>query len=98
MGDWMMTARKFRLGGGGASVARVGHLARAATSGLATRCAARFAMVAKAGGDRGMSTAEYAMGTLAACGFAALLYKVVTGTEIQEALSGLINKALTIAG
>ncbi|MDF5754869.1 DUF4244 domain-containing protein [Spongiactinospora sp. TRM90649] len=55
-------------------------------------------MVAKAGGDRGMSTAEYAMGTLAACGFAALLYKVVTGTEIQEALSGLINKALTIAG
>jgi hypothetical protein len=42
----------------------------------------------------GMSTAEYAVGTVAACAFAAVLYKVVTGGSIVTALGGLITKAL----
>ena len=45
-------------------------------------------------GDRGMSTAEYAVGTLAACGFAAVLYKVVTSGPVLQAMQGLIQRAL----
>ncbi|WP_238545429.1 MULTISPECIES: DUF4244 domain-containing protein [Streptomyces] len=41
-----------------------------------------------------MATAEYAMGTLAACAFAAVLYKVVTGGAVDEALRSMIGKAL----
>ncbi len=44
--------------------------------------------------ERGMSTAEYAVGTIAACAFAALLMKIVSGTEIAELLTGIISRAL----
>lgn len=44
--------------------------------------------------QRGMSTAEYAVGTIAACAFAALLFKVVSSTEVQEMLTSLIDRAL----
>ncbi|MEU8355629.1 DUF4244 domain-containing protein [Nonomuraea sp. NPDC048882] len=44
--------------------------------------------------ERGMSTAEYAVGTIAACAFAALLFKVVSSPEVQEMLTALINRAL----
>ncbi|MGW0810515.1 DUF4244 domain-containing protein [Nonomuraea sp. NPDC002799] len=44
--------------------------------------------------ERGMSTAEYAVGTIAACAFAALLFKVVSSPEVQELLTSLIDKAL----
>ncbi|MGW2364858.1 DUF4244 domain-containing protein [Streptomyces sp. NPDC001667] len=47
-----------------------------------------------AGGEAGMSTAEYAVGTLAACALAAVLYKVVTSGAVSAALQGLIQKAL----
>lgn len=46
-------------------------------------------------GDRGMSTAEYAVGTIAACGFAAVLYKVVTSGAVSAELQQLIEKALS---
>ena len=45
--------------------------------------------------DAGMTTAEYAVGTVAACGFAALLYKVVTSGAVSSALSALITRALS---
>lgn len=45
--------------------------------------------------DKGMSTAEYALGTIAAAAFAAILYKVVTGGSIPAALTALIERALT---
>ncbi|MEU5189510.1 DUF4244 domain-containing protein [Streptomyces klenkii] len=45
-------------------------------------------------GDAGMSTAEYAVGTLAACALAAVLYKVVTSGAVNAALQGLIGRAL----
>jgi Protein of unknown function (DUF4244) len=48
-------------------------------------------------GDSGMSTAEYAVGTVAACGFGGVLYKVVTSAAVMSALSGLIHRALNIA-
>jgi hypothetical protein len=44
--------------------------------------------------EAGMSTAEYAVGTVAACAFAAVLYKVVTGGSIVTALGRLITSAL----
>ncbi|MCF6472944.1 DUF4244 domain-containing protein [Nonomuraea sp. MG754425] len=44
--------------------------------------------------ERGMSTAEYAVGTIAACAFAALLFKVVSSSEVQEMLTSLIDRAL----
>ncbi|MBB5776374.1 DUF4244 domain-containing protein [Nonomuraea jabiensis] len=47
--------------------------------------------------ERGMSTAEYAVGTIAACAFAALLFKVVSSPEVQEMLKSLIDRALNTA-
>ncbi|MBT2478620.1 DUF4244 domain-containing protein [Streptomyces sp. ISL-94] len=48
------------------------------------------------GSDRGMSTSEYAMGTIAACAFAAVLYKVVTSEVVATALQSTIGKALDV--
>ncbi|MEU5834822.1 DUF4244 domain-containing protein [Streptomyces diacarni] len=45
-------------------------------------------------GDRGMSTAEYAIGTLAAVALAAVLYKVVNSGPVGEQLQQLIERAL----
>jgi hypothetical protein len=44
--------------------------------------------------DRGMTTAEYAVGTVAAVAFAAVLYKVVRSGTVQAALSSIIQSAL----
>ncbi|MBO2464181.1 DUF4244 domain-containing protein [Actinomadura sp. LCR2-06] len=49
-------------------------------------------------GDRGMSTAEYAVGTIAAAAFATLLYKIVNSPEVHTLLQGIIKKALQMAG
>jgi hypothetical protein len=46
------------------------------------------------GAEAGMSTAEYAVGTVAACAFAAVLYRVVTGDSIVTALDALVDRAL----
>jgi hypothetical protein len=48
----------------------------------------------RAAADRGMTTAEYAVGTLAAVAFAAVLYKVVRSDTVSSLLSGLIQSAL----
>lgn len=45
--------------------------------------------------DDGMSTAEYAIGTIAAAAFGAILYTVVTGDNIVNALTGIIDRALS---
>jgi hypothetical protein len=57
--------------------------------GLARRWAA-----VRATGEAGMSTAEYAVGTVAACAFAAVLYRVVTGGSIVTGLTDLVESAL----
>ncbi|GAA2126131.1 DUF4244 domain-containing protein [Glycomyces algeriensis] len=46
-------------------------------------------------GESGMSTAEYAVGTLAAVAFAGVLLKVLTSGPVQSALSDLIERALS---
>ncbi len=47
--------------------------------------------------EAGMTTAEYAVGTLAACAFAAVLIAVVRSGAVKSALTGLITSALAIA-
>jgi hypothetical protein len=46
--------------------------------------------------DAGMSTAEYAIGTIAAAALAAVLYSVVTGDSVLSALTGLVQRALSV--
>lgn len=44
--------------------------------------------------DAGMATAEYAIATLAACGFAGLLLVILRSDEVRTALLGIITRAL----
>lgn len=44
--------------------------------------------------EAGMTTAEYAVGTVAAVGFAVVLYKVVRSPAVSSALSGIVTSAL----
>ncbi|MFN8034176.1 MAG: DUF4244 domain-containing protein [Mycobacterium sp.] len=44
--------------------------------------------------ESGMSTVEYAVGTVAAAAFGAILYSVVTGDSIVSALTNIIGRAL----
>ncbi|MEU8915979.1 DUF4244 domain-containing protein [Streptomyces sp. Je 1-4] len=46
--------------------------------------------------DRGMTTAEYAVGTLAACALAAVLYKVVTSGPVQALLRSTLERAINV--
>jgi len=44
-----------------------------------------------------MTTAEYAVGTVAACGFAGVLFKVVTSDSVVRLLSDIVRRALTLS-
>lgn len=48
-------------------------------------------------GEQGMSTAEYAIGTIAAAAFAAVLYTIVTGDSVVSALTALVQRALSVS-
>jgi hypothetical protein len=54
----------------------------------------RARVVLLAAEESGMSTVEYAIGTVAAAAFAAILYTVVTGDSIVTALTNIIARAL----
>ncbi len=43
--------------------------------------------------DAGMTTAEYAVGTVAACGFGGVLYKVITSGAVRELVTSVISRA-----
>jgi len=45
-------------------------------------------------GDEGMTVAEYAVGTVAACGFGSVLYKILTSTEVIKLVTDVISHAL----
>jgi hypothetical protein len=55
----------------------------------------RLIQALKQQGDIGMTTAEYAVGTVAACGFGTLLYKIVTSDTVAHLVEGLITRALS---
>jgi hypothetical protein len=56
--------------------------------------ALRTKMVLLVADEAGMSTVEYAIGTIAAAAFGAILYTVVTGDSIVSALTNIISRAL----
>ena len=43
----------------------------------------------------GMTTAEYAVGLIAAVAFAGILYKVVTSGTVTSALTAIVKRALS---
>jgi Protein of unknown function (DUF4244) len=45
-----------------------------------------------------MTTAEYAIGTIAAASFAALLIKLLTSEQVRDMLLRVIKSALSLAG
>ena len=45
--------------------------------------------------DDGMTTAEYAVGIIAAVAFAGILYKVVTSGTVLTALTSIVKRALS---
>lgn len=47
--------------------------------------------------DDGMTTAEYAVGTVAACGFGAVLYKLLTSDSVVKMLKDIIERALSVS-
>ncbi|TYK50783.1 DUF4244 domain-containing protein [Actinomadura decatromicini] len=48
--------------------------------------------------DRGMTTAEYAVGTLAATALAGGLFEIVTSTKVKGLLLHVVERALRLAG
>jgi len=48
-------------------------------------------------GDAGMTTAEYAVGTVAACGFSGVLYKVITSPQVLELVTSVLSRAFRLA-
>lgn len=49
------------------------------------------------GREAGMTTAEYAVGTVAACGFGGILFKLLTSDSVVKMLKDILERALTIA-
>ena len=45
--------------------------------------------------EDGMTTAEYAVGLIAAVAFAGILYKVVTSGTVTAALTAIVKRALS---
>lgn len=73
----------------------MGGMRRGRMSGWLWRPVRRWARaVRSARRDAGMVSAEYAVGLIAAVGFAGILYQVVTSDVVQSALQSLVAKAL----
>lgn len=66
-----------------------------ATSRRTRAAMARRWQAVLANAERGMSTAEYAVGTIAAVAFAAVLIAVVRSDTVRAALAGIISSALS---
>jgi hypothetical protein len=47
-----------------------------------------------AGDEAGMTTAEYAVGTIATCGMGGLLYKLLTSDTVLDLLTSLFRSAV----
>jgi len=48
--------------------------------------------------DEGAATAEYAIATMAAVGFAGLLVVIMRSDEVRQILTDLVRSALTFTG
>jgi RsiW-degrading membrane proteinase PrsW (M82 family) len=61
---------------------------------LLRRIAQRAKGIRVAAHDFGMTTAEYAVGTVAAVAFAVVLYKIVRSDAVSATLSDIVQSAL----
>ena len=48
-------------------------------------------------GDEGMATAEYAVATVAACGFGGVLIKLLSSESVTQLLLKAVTKAFSLA-
>ncbi|SEB95307.1 Protein of unknown function [Paramicrobacterium humi] len=62
-----------------------------------TRARAR-ALLNRLADDEGAATAEYAIATMAAVGFAGLLVVIMKSDEVRGILTDLVRRALTVDG
>ena len=54
------------------------------------------ALITKFGNDeQGMTTAEYAVGTVAAAGLGGVLLKMLTGPEVQDLIWKIVQQAFS---
>ena len=60
------------------------------------RAAVRFQEIQAGDREAGMTTAEYAVGTVAACGFSGVLYKVITSPQVLELITGVLGRAFKL--
>jgi hypothetical protein len=63
-------------------------------TGMLRRAARRLRARVSTAIDAGMTTAEYAVGTVAAVAFAVVLYKIVRSDAVSSALSSVVQHAL----
>ncbi|AMB59386.1 DUF4244 domain-containing protein [Microterricola viridarii] len=56
----------------------------------------RAGLLRRVAGERGAATAEYAVATMAAVGFAGLLVLILRGDEVRGILTELVRNALTV--
>jgi len=76
---------------------RCGHRRARRPGWVPVRVARRAAVRVRSGvHDAGMATAEYAIATLAAVGFAGLLVVILKGNEVKSLLSGIVKQALSL--
>ncbi len=47
-------------------------------------------------GDDGMTTVEYCVGLIAAAALAVVLYGIVTGDDVLNAITSIVKRALTV--
>ncbi|GAA1750596.1 DUF4244 domain-containing protein [Agromyces humatus] len=66
------------------------------TSGRGRLAVVTRAVSRRLAGERGAATAEYAVATMAAVGFAGLLVIILRGDEVREILTELVRNALTV--
>jgi hypothetical protein len=57
----------------------------------------RLGRLRRSANDAGMTTAEYAVGTVAAVAFASVLFKVVQSAQVRTALSHIVTSALNVS-
>jgi hypothetical protein len=60
------------------------------------RLAAKVTTALSRRNQHGMTTAEYAVGTVSACSFAGILYKILTSGFGEKLLQGLLDKVMDI--
>lgn len=63
---------------------------------MTAKIAAQISTAIASRTEAGMSTAEYAVGTVSACGFAGILYKVLTSGWGESLLQNILDKVSSL--